>query len=134
VSLFVTFEGPDGAGKTTQLTLLAESLREAGYDVVVTREPGGTVLGERIRPLLLESGAGDMVPQAEALLMTAARAQHVAGVIRPALAAGKIVLCDRFVDSTLAYQGAGRGLSIDELEQIPGFPQAFLDELKARLA
>jgi dTMP kinase len=117
----VTFEGPDGAGKTTQLELLAESLREAGYDVVVTREPGGTDLGERIRALLLESGAGDMVPQAEALLMTAARAQHVAGVIRPALAAGKIVLCDRFVDSTLAYQGAGRGLSIDELEQLQVF-------------
>jgi dTMP kinase len=121
VSLFVTFEGPDGAGKSTQVSLIATRLEQAGFDIVVTREPGGTSLGERIRSVLLDPGESPMVPRAEALLMTAARAQHVAEVIEPALHRGALVLCDRFVDSTLAYQGAGRGLPIDELRELQSF-------------
>jgi dTMP kinase len=121
VSLFVTFEGPDGAGKSTQTSLVAELLQNAGYQVVMTREPGGTPLGERIRSVLLEPGECAIVPRAEALLMSAARAQHVSDVIKPALDKGAIVLCDRFTDSTLAYQGAGRGLPIPELEQLQQF-------------
>jgi dTMP kinase len=115
VSLFVTFEGPDGAGKSTQVQLVANQLREVGVPIVTTREPGGTPLGERVRSVLLEPGESIIVPRAEALLMTAARAQHVAHVVRPALNEGTLVLCDRFIDSTLAYQGAGRGLPIDQL-------------------
>lgn len=121
MSLFVTFEGPDGAGKSTQVRLVAERLRSLGDKVVVTREPGGTPLGERVRSVLLDPGDCAIVPRAEALLMTAARAQHVEAVIRPALANGAIVLCDRFVDSTLAYQGAGRGLATAELELLQTF-------------
>jgi dTMP kinase len=121
VSMFVTFEGPEGAGKSTQVQLVAEHLRQLGYDVLATREPGGTQLGERIRNVLLASNDYAIVPRAEALLMTAARAQHVADVIHPALQNGQIVLCDRFIDSTLAYQGAGRGLPIDELELLQAF-------------
>ena len=121
MSLFVSFEGPDGAGKSTQLRLVSEHLLEAGYDVVVTREPGGTLLGERVRSVLLDPGDHAIVPRAEALLMSAARAQHVAEVIVPALERGALVLCDRFVDSTLAYQGAGRGLPERELSSVQEF-------------
>jgi dTMP kinase len=121
VSLFVTFEGPDGAGKSTQVVMVAEQLSNAGWRTLTTREPGGTPLGERIRTVLLEPGECAIVPRAEALLMTAARAQHVSDVIRPALDDGLIVLCDRFVDSTYAYQGAGRGISTDELQQLQAF-------------
>lgn len=121
MSLFVTFEGPDGAGKSTQISLVTRRLHEYGLATVTSREPGGTPLGERIRALLLEPGDRAIVPRAEALLMTAARAQHVADVICPALMKGQIVLCDRFVDSTLAYQGAGRGLTIDELIELQSF-------------
>jgi dTMP kinase len=121
VSLFVTFEGPDGAGKSTQVSLTASRLENAGCQIVVTREPGGTPLGERVRSVLLDPGESPMVPRAEALLMTAARAQHVSEVIEPALNRGAIVLCDRFVDSTLAYQGAGRGLPIEELRSLQTF-------------
>ncbi len=121
MSLFVTFEGPDGAGKSTQTRLVSEALHHAGYRVAVTREPGGTALGERIRELLLGPEPYAIVPQAEALLMTADRAQHVREVIRPALDDGAIVLCDRFSDSTLAYQGAGRNLSVQELEKLQRF-------------
>ena len=121
MSLFVTFEGPDGAGKSTQTGLVAERLRSAGYPVTITREPGGTPLGERIRTVLLEPGECAIVPRAEALLMTAARAQHVVKVIQPALESGAVVLCDRYIDSTLAYQGAGRGLPIDELQELQRF-------------
>jgi dTMP kinase len=109
---FITFEGLDGAGKTTQLRLLAERLRADGQQVVETREPGGTAIGTRIRDLLLEDTAPPK-PTAELLLMFASRAQNVDDVILPALAAGRIVLCDRFTDSSLAYQGAGRGFGAD---------------------
>ena len=107
--LFVTFEGGEGTGKSTQIARLAERLRARGIDPVITREPGGTPLAEGIRALLLDAG-GAPGPLAEAFLMEAARADLVAHVIRPALAEGRVVLCDRYDDSTLAYQGAGRGL------------------------
>lgn len=109
---FIALEGVDGCGKSTQAALLAAALRVAGHEVVETREPGGTALGESVRNILLGSD-GAMSPIAEALLFAASRAQHVAQVIRPALVAGAWVVCDRFVDSSLAYQGAARGLGID---------------------
>lgn len=111
---FVVFEGGEGAGKTTQINLLAEALRAEGRDVLVTREPGATELGKRIRSLVLENTA-DPSPRAEALLYAADRAHHVATVIRPALARGAVVICDRYVDSSLAYQGAGRTLPVNEV-------------------
>ncbi|HEX9950230.1 MAG TPA: dTMP kinase [Rubricoccaceae bacterium] len=107
--LFFSFEGIDGSGKSTQARLLAAALSEAGHQVVMVREPGGTALGEQIRALLLDP-ASDITPRAEALLFAAARAQLVEGVIEPALSAGHHVVADRYVDSTTAYQGAGRGL------------------------
>ncbi len=109
---FIVLEGVDGCGKSTQAALLAAALRATGHTVVETREPGGTPLGEAVRGIVLDSG-GEMSAVAEALLFAASRAQHVAQVIRPALAAGSWVVCDRFVDSSLAYQGAARGLGID---------------------
>ncbi len=109
---FLALEGIDGCGKSTQAALLAGALRAAGHTVVETREPGGTPLGDAVRAVVLDTG-GDMAPVAEALLFAASRAQHVAQVIRPALAAGAWVVSDRFVDSSLAYQGAARGLGID---------------------
>lgn len=121
MSLFVTFEGPEGAGKSTQIRRLASELEARGYSVVATREPGGTAIGEAIRQILLAPEHSAMLPETEALLNTAARAQHVAEVIQPALAAGKVVLCDRFVDSTLVYQGAGRGLPTSELLALQRF-------------
>ncbi|WKU08676.1 dTMP kinase [Micromonospora sp. HUAS LYJ1] len=114
--LFVVFEGGEGAGKSTQLEVLATRLREQGRDVVVTREPGATAVGERIRALVLEdSGADAPSPRAEALLYAADRAHHVATVVRPALIRGAVVISDRYVDSSLAYQGAGRTLPVDEV-------------------
>jgi len=111
--MFVSFEGLDGCGKTTQARLLARALEETGVEVVLTREPGGTPLGEQIRDLVLH---GDHVaPWAEAALYAAARAQHVEELIRPALARGATVVCDRYVDSSVAYQGAGRGLGVEEV-------------------
>ena len=111
--MFVSFEGLDGSGKTTQARLLARSLEEDGVDVVSTREPGGTPLGEAVRDLVLH---GDHVaPWAEAALYAAARAQHVDELIRPALGRGATVVCDRYVDSSVAYQGAGRGLGVEEV-------------------
>jgi dTMP kinase len=114
--VFVTFEGLDGSGKTTQAELLRAHLTSAGRDVVATREPGGTELGERIRRLLLEGG--EMAPWAEAALFAAARAELVEEVIAPALEAGKDVICDRYVDSSLAYQGIARGLGVDEVLEL----------------
>ncbi|HOV79108.1 MAG TPA: dTMP kinase [Bacillota bacterium] len=115
---FIVFEGVDGSGKTTQLKLLGEELRSRGYEVLCTREPGGTRVGESIRDILLNPAFNDLSPLAEAFLYAAARAQHVERVILPALEEGKIVLCDRFVDSSFAYQGSGRGLEIPLLKKI----------------
>jgi len=106
---FITFEGGEGAGKSTQLTRLAERLRAAGETVLSLREPGGTPFGEKMRDVLKQPGSA-IQPAAEALLFASCRAQLVADVIAPALAAGKVVLCDRFIDSTVAYQSGGRGL------------------------
>lgn len=110
---FITFEGLDGTGKSTQMRKLGEVLRAAGQNVVETREPGGTTTGEKIRRVLLDSKTDGLDPLAEMALMFASRAQHIAEVIEPALAAGAIVLCDRFTDSTEAYQGSGRRLGSD---------------------
>lgn len=121
MSLFITFEGPDGSGKTTQARLLAEYLRARGYAVVLTREPGGTTIGEQLREVILSTRNRMMRNETEVLLFSAARAQIVAEVIRPALAAGKIVLCDRYADSTLAYQGYGLSLDLDALRAITRF-------------
>ena len=107
---FITFEGLDGCGKSTQLKKLDKALRQQGFDVVMTREPGGTATGENIRKVLLDSRTSGLDPHAELALMFASRAQHIHEVIQPAVAAGKIVLCDRFTDSTEAYQGGGRKL------------------------
>ena len=113
--MFITLEGPEGAGKTTQLRALADFLRGCGYDVVTTREPGGTAIGDQIRHVLHDTANVAMSPTAEVLLYAASRAQLVAEVIQPALAAGRVVLCDRYADSTMAYQGYGRGLDRDAL-------------------
>ncbi len=107
---FITFEGVEGCGKTTQIRRLQQHFVGLGREVIVTREPGGTPIGEAIRSILLDCAHAQMRPTTELLLYAAARAQHVADVIAPALQAGKIVLCDRFADSTTAYQGAGRGV------------------------
>ena len=114
--MFISFEGVDGSGKTTQVALLADSLREEGRDVVATREPGGTPAGERIRELLLEGG--EIAPWTEAALFAAARAQLVDEVIRPALARGADVICDRYIDSSLAYQGIARGLGVERVLEL----------------
>ncbi len=117
--LFITFEGTEGSGKTTQISLLAERLRSLGYSVRTLREPGGTPIGEEIRHTLKHSPANHaMTPEAELLLMNASRAQLVREVIRPALASGQVVLCDRFYDSTTAYQGYGRQLDLRMVESI----------------
>jgi dTMP kinase len=115
---FITFEGPEGGGKSTQVHRLATSLADQGYSVWTTREPGGTRVGEMIRPILLHQRQERMTPWSEALLFTAARAQHVDEVIRPRLQRGELVLCDRYSDSTLAYQGYGRGLDLDTLRRL----------------
>ncbi|HEU0195272.1 MAG TPA: dTMP kinase [Gaiellales bacterium] len=112
--MFISFEGLDGCGKTTQAALLADALRTEGREVVAVREPGGTAAGERIRELLLDPSA-QILPWAEALLYAAARAQLVGEVIRPALARGATVIADRFIDSSVAYQGVARGLGIDRV-------------------
>ena len=115
MSLFISFEGGDGAGKTTQVRLLVERLKSAGQEVAAVREPGGTALGEQIRPWV--KGV-QLAPEAELLLFGAARAQLVTEVIRPALAAGKVVVADRFADSTVAYQGHGRGLPLELMQAV----------------
>jgi dTMP kinase len=124
--LFITLEGPEGAGKSTNREYLADRLRGRGIDVVMTREPGGTPLAERIRELLLAPSDEVMNADAELLLVFAARAQHLAEVIKPALARGAVVLCDRFTDATYAYQGGGRGLSIERIATLEHFVQGAL--------
>lgn len=119
--MFITVEGPDGSGKTSQLPLLAASLRKQGYDVLTTREPGGTVIGDQIREVLFDLNNKSMHPRAEILLFQASRSQLVEEVIRPALAAGKVVLCDRYADSTLAYQGYGHQINLEVLSEIVDF-------------
>jgi len=118
LSLLITFEGPEGSGKTTQMELLRDYLEEKGYSVLATREPGGTSIGDQIRAILLDPRNTEMVPASEALLFSAARAQIVHQVIRPHLQRGGIVLCDRYADSTLAYQGYGHGLDLEMLHTI----------------
>lgn len=114
-SLFITFEGADGCGKTTQMNLLAEYLRNKGIEVVTTLEPGGQYVCEKIRELVLLY-KGEVSPKCEAFLYLASRAQNVDMVVKPAIDAGKIVLCDRHIDSTIAYQGYGRGIDIEQLK------------------
>lgn len=124
--LFITLEGPEGAGKSTNREYLAERLRECGIEVVLSREPGGTPLAERIRELLLAPSDEAMDSDTELLLVFAARAQHLAQVIRPALARDAVVLCDRFTDATYAYQGGGRGLGEARIAELECFVQGEL--------
>jgi dTMP kinase len=124
--LFITFEGPDGAGKTTQLGLLADALAAEGYDVVRTREPGGTRISDHIRAILLDPAHTEMADAAEVLLYAASRAQHVHERILPALAEGKIVLCDRFIDASMAYQAYGLGIAPETVRAINAFAAAGL--------
>lgn len=117
-SLFITLEGGEGSGKTSQINRLAQTLTDAGYRVVTSREPGGTAEGESIRDLLVQRDGGNWTPMAEVLLLNAARSMHISEVIKPALDKGKVVICDRFTDSTLAYQGHGRGMGLDKIKEI----------------
>jgi dTMP kinase len=116
--MFITLEGPEGSGKTRQISILADALIQHGYSILVTREPGGTPIGDQIRTVLFDLKNTDMRPRTEILLFQASRAQLVEQVIRPRLASGDIVLCDRYADSTLAYQGYGHQVDMDELESI----------------
>lgn len=115
--LFITFEGPDGCGKTTQMKLLAEYLEKKGEEVVLTREPGGKGLGEKVREILLNYD-GEVSDRCESFLFLADRAQNIDIIVNPAVEAGKIVLCDRHIDSTVAYQGYGRGLDIERINML----------------
>ena len=115
---FITFEGCEGSGKSTQIRLLSEKLNEAGVDFIVTREPGGSEIAEQIRRIILDGGNDKMCDECEALLYAAARIQHLKEIVEPALSAGKLVICDRYVDSSLAYQGAARGLGEKYVKEI----------------
>jgi dTMP kinase len=119
--MFITLEGPEGSGKTRQISILADTLRRIGYPVLMTREPGGTPIGDQIRSVLFDMKNTDMRPRTEILLFQASRAQIVEQLIRPHLTSGEIVLCDRFADSTLAYQGYGHQVNLDELKTIVQF-------------
>jgi dTMP kinase len=116
--MFITLEGPEGSGKTSQVLPLADYLQDAGYELVVTREPGGTAVSDQIRDVLMNLKNVSIVPRTEILLFLAARAQHVEALIRPALQSGKLVLCDRYGDSTLAYQGYGHETDLDTLRYL----------------
>ncbi|MFD1211568.1 dTMP kinase [Arthrobacter sp. GCM10027362] len=116
--VFIAFEGGDGAGKSTQAAALQQRLQAAGRTVLRTREPGGTPVGEKLRALVLEHGHGSIDPRTEALIFAASRAAHVHQVIRPALERGEVVICDRYMDSSIAYQGAGRGLGLAEVRSL----------------
>lgn len=126
MSRFITFEGPEGSGKSTQIRLLAAALEARGVTVIATREPGGTEIGNAVRAIVLNLRHKTMSPRTEALLFNAARAQIVDEVIQPALAAGKTVLCDRYADSTLAYQGYGNGMPLEPLRQLGAYATAGL--------
>ncbi len=118
---FISFEGGDGSGKSTQINLLKEYLEDKGYEVVLSREPGGTKIGEKIREIILDVENKEMTDEAEALLYAASRAQHVGEFIMPALKEGKVVILDRFIDSSLVYQGMARGLGVDDVRSINEF-------------
>jgi dTMP kinase len=118
MSCFITFEGIEGCGKTTQIRLLANTLTQAGEKVLLTREPGGCPISDKIRSILLDARNSEMTPKAELLLYSAARAQHIDEIIKPALNNGTIVLCDRFIDATVAYQGFGRGLDHELIKSL----------------
>jgi len=119
--MFITLEGPDGSGKSMQIPALAEFIRQQGYEVLTTREPGGTNIGDQIRQVIMKLGNTSMHPRTEILLFCAARAQIVEEVLRPSLARGVVVLSDRYADSTLAYQGYGHGIDLDELRCLLDF-------------
>ena len=119
--MFITLEGPEGSGKSTQIKRLAKRLEAMGYPVITTREPGGTPIGDQIRQVLVRMENKELHPRTEILLFLAARAQLVEQLIKPALQDGKIILCDRYGDSTLAYQGYGHGLDLEQLRQMLGF-------------
>jgi len=138
--LFITFEGIEGAGKSTNIEYIAKKIKATGQDIVLTREPGGTALSEAIRELLISKDFPEMHINTELLLMFAARAEHIDKVITPAINAGKWVLCDRFTDATFAYQGGGRGISektislLEQLVQLPLKPDyTFLFDIKAEI-
>lgn len=116
--LFISMEGPDGAGKSTQIQLLQDYLKDKGYETIITREPGGTAISEAVRQIILNKEYKEMCEQTELLLYAAARAQLVNEVIRPALNAGKAVICDRFVESSVVYQGIARGIGIDKVYSV----------------
>lgn len=125
-SLFITFEGVEGAGKTTNIDYIAEKIKASGQEFILTREPGGTILGEKVRDLLISKELPEMHHNTELLLMFAARAEHVQQVIQPALKKGLWVLCDRFTDASYAYQGAGRGISSNNIEVLEKLVQGSL--------
>lgn len=129
-NMFITLEGIEGSGKTTQIPNIVTYLRNQGHDCVVTREPGGTEIGQKIRAILLDPDSTDLDPLAELLLYTADRAQHIHEIVRPSLARGKTVLCDRYFDATVVYQGYARGLDID---LVNGLHKMVLDDLKPDL-
>lgn len=128
--IFITMEGPDGSGKTTQIDLLKKYLESKGYDIVIAREPGGTVISEAIREIILNKEYREMSYMTELLLYASARAQLVNQVIKPALEAGKAVICDRFVESSAVYQGIGRGLGVDTVYEVNNYA---LGDVKPKL-